>query len=183
MNDFEKYILENKQQLETDTVDPKVWLSVENAMLRNKNTSYRKYATVAIIALLTLIGLGAAYYFMQPAEEINEEKIIAELNLSQYNFTQTVNLKKQELSKTTVPQDKLEDVQILLQQLEFMDEQFQDYTLFIEENGYQDFIGEQIITFYKSKIKLLEKIQKEVEKINYYEKKVPSNSKKVGISI
>jgi hypothetical protein len=183
MNDFEKYILENKEQLQPDSVDHRVWLSVENAMLRNKNTSYRKFAIVVLVALVTVIGLGAKYYMSQPKEELKEEKIIAELNLSQYNFTQQVNLKKQQLSNATLPQDKLDDVQILLQQLEFMDEQFQDYRLFIEENGYQEFIGEQIIIFYESKIKLLDKIQKEVEKINYYENKKPSNSKKVSISI
>ena len=92
-------------------------------------------------------------------------------------------MKEQKLSEFTLPKDKLDDVQILLRQLEFMDEQYQDYLLFIKENGYHQFIGEQIITFYESKIILLDKIQKEIEKINYYEKKIPSNSERVTFNI
>ncbi len=183
MDDFEKYIVENKQKLASDAVDPKVWLEVENEMLRSKNHNYRNYTKMLIAIIISLLIAALSYYFLNPKDEINEETIIAELNLAHYNYPQTVSLKKQKLSEFTLPKDKLDDVQILLQQLEFMDEQYQDYLLYIKENGYQQFIGEQIINFYESKISLLDKIQKEIEKINYYEKKIPSNSEKVVFNI
>lgn len=183
MNDFEKYIVENKKKLEPDAIDARVWLEVENEMLRSKNSSYKTLGKISIAVIACIVIAAISFYFFKPSEEINEETIIAELNLAQYNYPQTVSLKKQKLSEFTLPKDKLDDVQILLRQLEFMDEQYQDYLLFIKENGYQQFIGEQIITFYKSKIKLLDKIQKEIEKINYYETKIPSNSERVEFSI
>jgi len=64
-----------------------------------------------------------------------------------------------------------------------MDGQFQDYTYYIEKNGYQKFIGEQILNFYTSKIELLDKIQDEIEKINYYEEKIQTSTPKVNIQI
>jgi len=183
MNDFEKYLLDNKEQLEPKDVDGTVWLSIENAMLKDKNKSYKIYAKIALLILLMLFGSGIYLYVTQKEKPLDEEKILADLNLSRHNFTKQVNIKKEQLAKATVPQDRIEDFQILLQQLEFMDGQFQDYRTYIVENGYQEFIGEQILNFYKSKIKLLDKIQSEVEKINYYEDKNPSNSKKVSIQI
>ena len=182
MNDFEKYIVENKQKLEPDAVDSRVWLEIENEMLRSKNSNYRTYGRILLAIIACLLIAAFSYYFFKPVE-INEDTIIAELNLAQYNYPQTVSLKEQKLSEFTLPKDKLDDVQILLRQLEFMDEQYQDYLLFIKENGYHQFIGEQIITFYESKIILLDKIQKEIEKINYYEKKIPSNSERVTFNI
>lgn len=183
MNDFEKYLLDNKKQLEPKDVDNSVWLSIENAMLKDKNQSYKNYAKIALVILLVLLSAGVYYYTTQKEKPLDEEKILADLNLSKHNFTKQVNIKKEQLAKATVPQDRVEDFQILLQQLEFMDGQFQDYKTYIEENGYQEFISEQILNFYKSKIELLDKIQSEVEKINYYENKKPSNSKKVSIQI
>ena len=183
MNDFEKYLLKHKHRLEPDEVDPSVWLEIENAVLREKNSNYKKNSLIGLLILLGLFALGMAFYSSQEKEPLNEEVILAKLNLSEYNFTKQVNLKKEALANASVPQNKIDNFQILLQQLEFMDGQFQDYKLYIEENGYQDFIGEQILNFYKSKIKLLDKIQEEVEKINYYESKQPSNGKKVSIQI
>ena len=183
MNDFEKYLLDNKKQLEPKEVDSAVWLSIENAMLKDKNKNYKNYVKLALVILLATIGAGIYFYATQKEKPLNEERILADLNLSSHKFTKQVNMKKEQLAKATVPQDRIEDFQILLQQLEFMDGQFQDYRTYIEENGYQEFIGEQILNFYTSKIKLLDKIQSEVEKINYYENKNPSNSKKVNIQI
>jgi len=183
MDRFEQYLKVNKKHLEPKEVDPKIWLAMENQLLRKKNRRVGIYlkAAAAMIAML----LGAFFFFQkyQPGQEISEEQIIAEYGLTEYNFTQQVNLKKEKLSKATIPIDELEDFQILLQQLEFMDGQFLDYKAYIEQNGYQEFIGDQILNFYKSKIELLDKIQKEIEKINYYENKQPSNSKKVDIRI
>ncbi len=183
MNDFEKYILENKRQLEPKKVDPKVWLAVENEILKGKNKRFQYLIKALILGIILSF---VAYFFysnIHQNQPLDEERILAQYDLTQYNFTQQVNIKKQQLAKASVPQDKIEDFQILLQQLEFMDGQFQDYLQYIEENGYQEFIGDQILNFYKSKIELLDKIQKEVEKINYYENLQPSNSDKVEIQI
>ncbi len=183
MNKFEKYIQENKQKLEPDQIDAKVWLSIENEILRKSKKSYsffiKTLAAAAVILVGTLLMYGSLF---KPKQDI-EARLIERYNLGEYKFTQQVSLKEKELSTLSIPKDKLADFQILLQQLEFLNGQFQDYTDYIEQNGYQEFIGNQIINHYKSKIKLLDKIQSEIEKINYYENKIPSNSEKVEINI
>ncbi len=183
MNDFEKYLQDNKQKLEPDHIDQRVWLSIENEILRAKNKRIKLFVKALAAGILLLIGSYALHSYHHQNLPPGEERILAEYDLTKYEFTQQVSFKKQALLKATVPQDKIDDLQILLQQLEFMDGQFQDYRLYIEENGYQEFIGDQILNFYKSKIELLDKIQKEVEKINYYEKLQPSSSKAVDIEI
>ena len=183
MDRFEQYLKNNKKQFEPKEVDPKIWLAMENQILRKKNRKVSFYLKAAAATIAMLFGAFVVFQNYQTGQVVNEEKIIAEFGLTEYNFTQQVSLKKEKLSRATIPQDRLEDFQILLQQLEFMDGQFQDYKAYIEQNGYQEFIGNQILNFYKSKIELLDKIQKEIEKINYYENKQPSNSKKVVIQI
>ena len=37
MNDFEKYLKENKSKLNVDNVNPEIWLNIENKMLKKKN--------------------------------------------------------------------------------------------------------------------------------------------------
>ena len=184
MDRFEQYLKDNKKKLEPEKVDPKIWLAMENQILRKKNRRVRFYFKAAAAATIAMLITSFLFFHnYQSGPVVNEAAIIAEFGLTEYNFTQQVSLKKEKLSTATIPQDRLEDFQILLQQLEFMDGQFQDYKVYIEQNGYQEFIGDQILNFYKSKIELLDKIQKEIEKINYYENKRPSNSKKVDIQI
>lgn len=183
MNEFEKYIRDNKKKLEPDQVDSKVWLSIENEVLRKKNKRSSFYIKALALAAAVLLGGYFMFINLNGGNQSIEAKLIEKYQLGEYNFTQQVSLKEAQLSKVSIPKDKLEDFQLLLQQLEFLDGQFQDYTEYIEQNGYQEFIGNQIINHYKSKIKLLDKIQQEIEKINYYESKIPSNTEKVQINI
>ena len=37
MNDFEKYIRDNKNKLELDEINPEIWLRIENTVLKQKN--------------------------------------------------------------------------------------------------------------------------------------------------
>ena len=181
MNNFEKYLNENKEQLEPKEIDPKIWLSIENEMLKQKSSRVIRFSKyMAAASILLLLGM---FVFMNQHQKTSEEELLSKFNLSEYNFTQQVASRKQQLANTTIPKDKLEDFQILLQQLEFLDKQFQDFVDYIDESGYQEFIGNQIINHYKSKIKLLDKIQQEIEKINYYENKKPSNSEAIEIKI
>jgi len=119
MNDFEKYLLDNKEQLEPKDVDSAVWLSIENTMLKDKNKNYKNYAKITLLILIVILGAGVYYYATQKEKSLDEEKILADLNLSRHNFTKQVNIKKEQLANATVPQDKIEDFQILLQQLEY----------------------------------------------------------------
>lgn len=183
MNDFEKHIRNNQKQLEPDEVNPNIWLSIENEVLRAKAKRKTFYLRVISLAAVVVLGLVVFKMFFLDTRPNLEEDLLVKYNLEQYNFPQQVNIKKATLSNAMIPSTNQEDFNVLLQQLEFLDEQYRDYLTYIEKNGYQEFIGNQILNYYKSKIELLDKIQKEIEKINYYENKFPSKSKKVGLEI
>lgn len=179
MNNFEKYLQANKEKMQLDSVNPEVWLSIENKLLRQKNRKnifYLKLMAAAAVALL-LVAVAVGLFSM------NQVSNQAEILKKYEPFNQTITQKTQQLAAAKIPVDRQEDFQILLQQLQFLDSQYADYLQYIQQNGYQEFIGQQIVQYYKTKIELLDKIQQEIEKINYYEDKFESTSKKVGLQI
>ena len=72
---------------------------------------------------------------------------------------------------------------LLVKQLEFLDGQYQSYIEFIEKNGYQKFIGTQILHYYEAKIELLDKIQFEINKIDEYEIQYNSKTETVHLTL
>ena len=183
MTDLEKYIINNKEGLEPNTVNPRIWLGIENELLKSKarrRTLYLKWASIAAVFLLACALFGGGLW--NKSGNIDQE-LIEVYGYQSYQFAQQVHNKKSVLSKAKIPAQHLEDFQVLLQQLEFLDEQYQDYLKYIEDNGYQSFIGDQLLNYYQSKIDLMDRIQHEIEKINYYENKFPSNDEQVGLQI
>lgn len=182
MNNFEKYIQENKKKLELDYVEPKLWLSIENKLLKKKNRRHRLYLRIASAAAIFLLGImTASLFFLSDSNDI-QSNLVKKYGIPN-ELPQSINVKIDQLSKAKIPIDRKEDFEILLNQLEFLDAQYQDYLQYIKANGYQKFIGEQILNYYKTKINLLDKIQSEIEKINYYENKYELESPTVGLDI
>lgn len=183
MTELEKYIINNKKQLEPTSINPKIWLGIENELLKSKarmRTLYLKFAAAAAVFLLGGALIGG--HFLNEPINIDQE-LIEVYGYQSYQFAQQVHNKKTVLAKAKIPSEHLEDFRVLLLQLEFLDEQYQNYLKYIEKNGYQAFIGDQLLNYYRSKIELLDKIQDEIEKVNYYEDKFPSDYEKVGLQI
>lgn len=183
MSNFEKYIRDNRKQLEPTEVNPKIWLSIENEILRTKEKRKTIYLKIVSAAAIIIFGLFISTFGLFRSDSNLEQDLLSKYDLEKYNFPEQVNGKKASLAKAMIPSSRQEDFKILIQQLEFLDEQYHDYLTYIQKNGYQEFIGNQILNYYKSKIELLDKIQEEIEKINYYENKFPSNSQKVELEI
>ncbi len=183
MNDFEKYIQDNRKQLEPKEVNPTIWLSIENEILRKKERRKTIYLKVASIAAVIMFGLLISKFVFFAAPTNLERDLLSKYGLEKYNFPEQVNVKKATLTSALIPANRKEDFKVLIQQLEFLDEQYHNYLVYINKNGYQEFIGNQILNYYKSKIQLLDKIQSEIEKVNYYENKFPTEEKKVELEI
>ena len=183
MNNFEQYIDDNKKQLEPKEVNPHIWLSIENEILKEKERRKTFYLKIVSVAATILLGVFLFHPDLLNTSSNTEQDILAKYNLEKYDFPRKVNMKKATLAKAKIPSTQQEDFTVLLNQLEFLDQQYHDYLNYIDKNGYQAFIGNQILTYYQSKIELLNKIQREIEKINYYENKFPSNDKKVELGI
>lgn len=184
MNEFEKYIRENKKELDLPEVNPKIFLEIENKILQKKQKRsqlfIRRWAAIAAVLLIGFLTIGGLYW---QSKQDYDALVLERYGLQEYNFAQQIKQKKQVLASAQIPKSRVKDFNILLQQLEFLDTQYHDYLEYTEENGYQEFIGNQILNYYKSKIELLEKIQSEIEKIEDYESKYQVKSEKSGLSL
>jgi len=87
------------------------------------------------------------------------------------------------ISQAMIPVSKKADFDLLLGQLKFLDQQYEKYLEDAQNGGYNKGLGLQIIDFYKTKIELLDKIQQEIETIDYYEKKYNKESPKFTLEI
>jgi len=184
MNSFEKYLKENKAQLDLEPVSPEIWLSIENQVLRKKNKRKVRQMWWISAAATILIGASLAlHYFSGQKNHLDPVEFLAAYGLESESFIQQLDAKTKVLNGAKVPAASKEDFDLLLKQLEFLDTQYHDYLQYVEQNGYQEFIGDQILNYYKSKIELLDKIQQEIKKIEYYEQKYQTKSPKVELSI
>ena len=183
MKNFEEYLKQNQHKLEIEEdLNPEIWLSIENQVLKRKNKRNRLFikwvSAAAAVLLLGIIAMSSLYYNSK-----DPNKMLAQYGIDNRQFTQQVAAKTKVLAKAEIPVNKKEDFDLLLKQLAFLDAQYHDYLQYIQKNGFQPFIGQQILHYYQSKIELLDKIQQEIEKINYYEKKYPTNKPKVALDI
>lgn len=183
MNDFEKYIQQHKKQLEIDEVNPEIWWSMENELLRQKNRKNKLYIRWMAAAAAVLVGIIALGVLYSGAQQSTDQQILAQYGLDQQKLPQQVALRKAVLAKAKIPLDRKADFDLLLTQLEFLDAQYHDYLQYVEQHGYQDFIGQQILHYYKTKIELLDKIQYEIKKIDDYDNPYHQNSPKVQLDI
>jgi len=51
MNNLEKHIVDNKEKLEHSNVDSKVWLSIENAVLKQRQRRTIKFGKIFLLAV------------------------------------------------------------------------------------------------------------------------------------
>ena len=117
MSGFEKHLRENKRRLESREVDPRVWLSIENEVLKSKQRKSSIYLRVVSVAAAVLLGLVVFGGNLFKGKPITEVDLLAKYGLEEYGFAQQVTNKKQTLSKAMIPSARQEDFQILLQQV------------------------------------------------------------------
>lgn len=182
MKHFEDFIKENREKLDTEKVNPNIWLNIENQYFHQANIkNKKKIKWLVTCSILILLGLICSVIYNQMNSD--PVKIIHENQFESKNYTQLVDFKTNELKSALIPENRKEDFDLLLKQLEFLDDQYHDYLQYVKKNGYQEFIGSQILDYYKTKVELLNKIQEEIKAIEYYENRNNHKSDKVNLSI
>ncbi len=182
MDPFEKFLKNNKEVLDDDQINPEIWLSIENKMLKKRNKSMKIVMRRALSAAAILVLGFLAYQFLWNAQETPED-LLASYGIDHRSYASELEVKTQLIAAASIPISKKEDFDLLLGQLKFLDQQYEAYLESVKKNGYHEGLGKQIIDFYKTKIELLDKIQQEIETINYYEKKYKKASSTVGLEI
>ena len=169
MTKLEKYLRKEKHQFDLQDVNPNIWLNIENDILRQRQRKNQR-----TIRLLTIAAAVAGILILVPLllpnkSQVTPEEILANYDLESHNYPQLIYAKLDALQKAKIPEIHAADFQILIDQLEFLDHQYQEHLKYIQEHGYQQYVGKQLSHYYETKIELLDKIQTEVKKINKYE--------------
>lgn len=187
MKEFEDYIRNNKKKLLLKKeVDPKVWLSIENEILKKKNRKSRLFIRLvsAAAAVLLLMMIFNPSIIDTPVEDpVVANQLLTPFGIDEQKFSKLINSKTQVISNLEIPSNRKEHFDLLVKQLKFLDGQYQSYIDFIEKNGYQKFIGAQILHYYEAKIELLDKIQFEIKKIDEYENQYNSKTETTNLSL
>jgi hypothetical protein len=176
MDEFEKYIKSQKEAINTEDFSLEIWERIEKELPKKRKTKiialrWSSVAAAAIILLAFIIGNFQTDETMSPAEYLSRNGIDSS------EFETELNEKTTLVRLLKVPVDQKSDFESVLNQLKVLDQEYLEYLKFIEQNGYQESIGERILGYYKTKIMLLDKIQQQVKEINYYEKKYNKQSK------
>jgi len=180
MREFEKYIKTQKDTMDTDEFGIEIWESIEGKLPKKESKiRYMRwiYTAVATVLLAFFIKDYSFSSSKSPVEFLTENGIDSKALVLQ------LDKKIAALHYIEVPVEQKKDFEIIIQQLKILDQEYHRYLEHLEQNGYQESIGKRIINYYKTKIELLDKIQQQIEKINYYETKYNKKSKKVGITI
>lgn len=182
MNAWEKYLRENKEELDQLELKPEIWLNIENQVLKGKAAKSRRLLQwVSLAACLgILLSIALIFQFGQQNDPLQQ---LANSGINSEAYLKEMAIKTQKLSNAQIPLDHKADFELLIQQLRSLDEQYESYLDELEENGYQELLANRIISYYKTKIELLDRIQEEIETVEYYEKKYDKNSPKVELSI
>ena len=182
MNAWEKYLRENKEELDQLELKPEIWLNIENQVLKEKAAKSRRLLQWVSLAACVGILLSIALIF-QFGQQNDPLQQLANSGIDSEQYLKEMAIKTQQLSNAQVPVDHKADFELLIQQLRTLDKQYASYLDEWEENGYQELLANRIISYYKTKIELLDRIREEIEIVEYYEKKYDKNSPKVELSI
>ncbi|RZN83398.1 MAG: hypothetical protein EVB11_05445 [Winogradskyella sp.] len=175
MNEFEKYIKSQKEAIDTEDFSLEIWSRIEKELPKKRKTKVIPLwwaSAAAAVALFAVVLINfETNKALSPAEYLSKNGI------NSSKFEAQLNEKTALIKKLEVPVGQKSDFETILSQLKTLDQEYLEYLEHIEQNGYQERIGEHILEYYKTKIMLLDKIQKQVKEINYYETKYNKQSK------
>jgi hypothetical protein len=219
MDEFKKYLLNQKDQLESDEPSEKVWAGIQRSIyVPVRSFQLRNWAIAA--SLIVLAGVGALLMSKSnqtttpivkstikeitapvlensvaslktstvSSNKIQNEKLlnfpaaspittintVNELNAAdqsklasmEASFTQVINLQKARISTTPLYAESptyFSDFHIQLHQMEKDESQIKSY---IQKNGMNDELLEQLINVYQQKLNMLKQLQTEMQKLN-----------------
>ena len=170
-----------KEDLQIDQVNPEIWLNIEHQVIKRKRSRRIRLIEISAAASVALLMVFVLTGYLTPQSK--NADLLAEFEKQNKHYPDLIYAKTNALRNTKVQQDYQDELKILIDQLEFLDKQYQEYLRYIEKNGYQQFIGQQLANNYKTKIELLDKINSEIEKINFYETTSQEKSPLVNLKL
>jgi len=174
--DLEKYLKKRRQQLDVEEPDDAVlWEGIRKEIISEKKTTGFNLWKVAAI-FLAIFTLSYIVY-----NELSKEKE-REFTLSQINqslgerekaYQQMVLLKMQDANIQELSKRPEKDIlPVLINELNELDTIYDDAINDLKQNGYLEQIVEIIFDTYEKRIRILEQIIMETQKLEMYEKDI-----------
>ena len=181
MKNIEEYIRQNRTALdhiEEPEMDA-IWGSIQQQLKSNQNkrkelkVSYRRMSWIIgmVASLAFLLGVGltlwhtsstSSFYTSTPLTAISED-----LAPMEQEFQQTIKAKQESIGFNQIDKNIYKEIFLELQQLESLHREYiQDIPAFREK----DQLVKTLIKYYERKIRILERLNREIEKKEYYEK-------------
>lgn len=186
MNRFEEYLRENKEKLGTIDVDPVLWISIENELLRKNNRGFRLYLRIAASLLILIASASIIKYAFLGTESNPQYSLSAyssEYGQMEKDFQKAIYFQTNQVLRLEIPSSSESDFKPLTNELKVLDNQYKMYSDKIEQYGYDEEIGNKVLEYYSLKLELLKKIQLEIIKINNFKKNNKYENNNVNLQL
>lgn len=185
MTPFEKYLREQRGALEGPDANPQMWENIAEAMQDESGPRvrvvYRRWLAIAA-SLLLLIAGGWQWQRSQQTETEIPQALLEDYGFEDQNFAALLNVQLAQIKASVVPAQYRDDLQQLLDQVAYLDE---TYAAQIDqlEIRYSEDAAKQVLHYYQTKVGLLTKIIREIDKINRYDNAKAQPSERVPLEI
>ena len=183
MTEFEKYLQKRKEEMDLEQVNPKIWEGIEKEMEIPKSKLRPIYYKVLGMAAVFLLGMVFSQVFFTSEKVVIPAELLASYGFEDQAVDLVLEKQLQQIRESSVPVGHKNDLQILLDQVQYLDETFQSKVDYLNENAYAESIAKEVLQYYKSKSELLDKVIFEIQKINENEKEFNIQSEKSKLSI
>ena len=167
---FEEYIENRLHQMDVETHDDeKIWKGISSELGKTRKLRIGLLNAAAVILLLITSGVSVTLLLKQrKAAETNFslQNVSKQLGEEETFFRLTVIQKLDEVKRSGAKSD---DNNVMMEQLEQIDRQYETYMTDLQELGNQPKILKGIIRCYELKIRVIEKTLNEIEKNKHYE--------------
>lgn len=167
MSDFEKYLKQNKHKMDVSQVNPKIWDNIEKQMFDVAPIKNYKYLKV-ISAIAAIFILGVVLFKPQFGNSTTEipTELLVHYGFENQNIEEALSNKITIVGKTEFPALYKDNFQQLYNQVKFLDEAYRSKVDYFQNKEYDENITKEVLGYYKTKSEILDKIIKEVKKIN-----------------
>ncbi|WP_109831962.1 hypothetical protein [Reichenbachiella versicolor] len=174
MNNFEKYLKENKNELKRE-LEPRreLWDKIDQKLENKRNAKFKWIQLSAAVVALLL----AATALFRTVER--DPKVILELPLAKYSteyglveqeYQESIRYSTQLVANMKTSVEVKKQTASYLNGLEALEMAYEGYKKIVVEEGCDDIMMELIIDNYQRRLELLENLQGEIKKLNNHEK-------------
>lgn len=186
MNNFEQFLKDKNKGSVKIKLDPDIWNTIENELIKGRNNKNRFFIPLAASFLIIIVfGTIIRFAFLQSnsEKEFTLSEYSVELGLLEKDFKRDIHNKVLVLRESKIPLSLKSNFNFLVDEFYTLDNNYKNSIDNIKLSPLNEFLQNEIIKHYKNKLKILDRIQEEIYKINKIEKENNYENKKVLLHI